>query len=212
MLESFANIDLQGFAADTGLISDHQFAYARYSSTTVALIVAVDSWKFAIGGEKVVCTFLDLRKAFDVIERNILISKLSKRGVTGNELVNDWFKSYLQGRNQFVSYRSVESERRLITHRVPQGSVLGPTCTLFNIHINGSTDTCTDSEVVLYADDTEISAAEKRFNKDLKNTATWWNQNGLISNHKKCEAMLIGSKYAVKNTREGYRLSSMENQ
>ena len=77
MLESFANNDLQGFAADTGLISDHQYAYARYSSTTVALIVAVDSWKFAIDrGEKVVCTFLDPRKAFDVIENNILISKL----------------------------------------------------------------------------------------------------------------------------------------
>ena len=52
VLESFANTDLQGFAADTGLISDHQFAYARYSSTTVALIVAVDSWKFAIGPKK----------------------------------------------------------------------------------------------------------------------------------------------------------------
>ena len=105
-----------------------------------------------------------------------------------------------------MSYGSVESERRLITHGVPQGSVLRPT--LFNIHINGITDTCTDSEVVLYADDTEIhasakdvSAAEKRVNKDLKSTATWWNQNGLISHHKKCEAMLIGSKHAVKNTR-----------
>ena len=151
--------------------------------------------KFAIDrGENVVCTFLDQRKAFDVIEHNILISKLSKRGVTGNEL--EWFKSYLQERNQFVSCGSVESERRLITHGVPQGSVLG--LTLFNIHINGITDTYTDSEVVLYADDTEIhasakdvSAAEKRVNKDLKSTATLWNQNGLISNHKKCEAMLI---------------------
>lgn len=131
-----------------------------------------------------------------------MISKLSKHGVTELE----WFKSYLQGRNQFVSYGSVESERRLITHGVPQGSVLGPT--LFNIHINGITDTCTDSEVVLYADDTEIhasakdvSAAEKCVNKDLESNATWWNQNGLISNHKKCKAMLIGSKHAVKNTR-----------
>ena len=65
-----------------------------------------------------------------------------------------------------MSCASVDSERRLITHGVPQGSVLGST--LFNIHINGITDTCTESEVVLY---------------------------------KKCEAMLIGSKHAVKNTR-----------
>ena len=129
-----------------------------------------------------------------------MISKLSKRGVHDNEL--DWFRSYLQGRNQFVSCASTDCERRLITHGVPQGSVLGPT--LFNIHINGITDTCTESEVVLYADDTEIHAsakdirvAENRVNKNLASTVSWWNQNGLISNHKKCEAMLIGSKHVV---------------
>ena len=108
-------------------------------------------------GEKVVCTFLDLRKAFDVIEHATLTSKLSKRRVSGYEL--EWFKSYLQGRNQFVSCASVDSERRLITHGVPQSSVLGPT--LFNIHIIGITDTCTESEVVLYADDKEIHARAK---------------------------------------------------
>ena len=105
-----------------------------------------------------------------------------------------------------MSCASADSERRLITHGVQQGSVLGPI--LFNIHINGITDTCTESEVVLCADNTEIHAsakdvnvAENRVNKDLASTVSWWNENGLISNHKKCEAMLIGSKHAVKNTR-----------
>ena len=99
---------------------------------------------------------------------------------------------------------SVDSERRLITLRVAQGSLLGPT--LFNIHINSITDSCTESEVVLYAHDTEIhasakdiSVAEKRVNIDLASFVTWWNQNGLISNHKKGEVMLIGSKHAVKS-------------
>ena len=139
-----------------------------------------------------------------VIEHATLISKLSKRRVSDNKL--EWFKSYLQERSQFVSCASVDSECRLITHGVPQGSVLGPT--LFNIHINGITDTCRESEVVLYADNTEIhasakdiSVAENHANKDLASTVSWWNQNGLISNHKKCEAMLIGSKHAVKNMR-----------
>ena len=65
--ESFANADLRRYALETGLINDRQFAYGKHSSTTVALIITVDAWKFAIDkGKKVVCAFLDLRKAFDV--------------------------------------------------------------------------------------------------------------------------------------------------
>ena len=66
-----------------------------------------------------------------------------------------------------------------------------------------------DSEAALYADDTKVHASakdidvvEEQTNRDLTNIATWWKQNGLISNHKKCEAMLIGSRYIVKNTRK----------
>ena len=77
-----------------------------------------------------------------------------------------------------MSYGSVKSKRRLIMHRVPQGSVLGPT--LLNLHINDITYTCTDREVVLYTDDMKIhvsakdvSAAEKQVNKDLESTVTW---------------------------------------
>ena len=157
--ESFANTDLQEFASEIG-INEHQFAYAKHSSTTVALIIAFDSWKFAINrGEKVVCAFLDLRKAFDVIDHDILISKLSKQGVNENAYELEWFKSYLQGRTQFVSCGGVESERRLITYGVPQGSVLGPT--LFNINTNGIGDVCEDSEAALYADDAKIHASAK---------------------------------------------------
>ena len=96
---------------------------------------------------------------------------------------------------------------KTFNYGVPQGSVLGPT--LFNIHINGIGDVCEDSETALYSDDTKIHASSKyidvaeqlQLNEDLTNIATWWKQNGLISNHKKCEAMLIGSRYTVKNTR-----------
>ena len=116
------------------------------------------------------CAFLDLRKAFDVIDHNILIGKLSKSCFSGVEL--EWFKSYLKERYQFVRCGSLESDRRLITYGVLQGSVLEPI--LFNIYINDIADARKNSQVALFADDTEvhasaknISAAEQRINQDL---------------------------------------------
>ena len=110
--EIFDNLDLQEFAAENNLIGDHQFAYIRNSSTIAALIITVDSWKFAIGkGEKVVCTFLDLkRRLTSQIDHDILISKLLKTQVTGNEL--NWFTScfYTKGSNLSSSKASSRND------------------------------------------------------------------------------------------------------
>jgi hypothetical protein len=168
--------------------------------------MVVDSWKLAIDkGEKVVCAFLDLRKAFDTINHKVLLNKLMKYGVKDREY--DWFAYYLSGRSQFVSYQDVQSDKRSISYGVPQGSVLGPT--LFNVYINGISYVCENSNTFLYADDTEIhpsskdiGIAERCVNEDLTQVDDWLSRNGLISNHKKSEVMLIGSRYAISNARD----------
>ena len=69
-------------------------------------------------------TLLDLSKAFDTIDHDILIKKLLKYGIRGVAL--DWYKSYLTDRKKFVQYKSHSSPLRCIIIVVPQGSVLGP--------------------------------------------------------------------------------------
>ena len=65
---------------------------------------------------------IDLQKAFDTVDHNILCKKLEAMGI---ESV-DWFKSYLDNRKQVVSVDGVESEPLNIKCGVPQGSILGP--------------------------------------------------------------------------------------
>ena len=84
------NTDLRNFAHEVGLIEQHQFTYSNFSSTKVALLQVLDSWKFAIDdGLKSVCVFLDLRKAFDVMH-DILLAKFESYGIKGN--APQWFK------------------------------------------------------------------------------------------------------------------------
>ena len=68
---------------------------------------------------------------------------------------------------------------------------------------------CLNTKLFLYADDTELHAtsseiniAERLVNEDLSNIANWWRQNGLISNPKKCEVMLIGSRHNTTTSRD----------
>ena len=67
--------------------------------------------------------FIDLEKAFDSVSHDILLEKLNRYGIRG--ISDDWFRSCLSGRPQFVSISSFNSDCKTVKYGVPHGSVLG---------------------------------------------------------------------------------------
>ena len=102
--------------------------------------------------------FLDLSKAFDTLNHDILLDKLYAYGITG--LANSWIKNYLSGRKQYVSYNNTNSAFNDIVRGVPQGSILGPL--LFLLYIHDLPLSSPSSHFIIFADDTNILFFSRR--------------------------------------------------
>ena len=81
------------------IISTHQSGFRSLHSTVTALLKATDNWANNIDrGNVNAVVFLDLKKAFDTVDQDILLSKMNLDGIQGIAL--DWFRSYLTNRTQ----------------------------------------------------------------------------------------------------------------
>jgi exonuclease III len=185
------------YFTENDLFFDGQYGFRKEHSTEHAVTELVDRiYDNLDSGKLSLAIFLDLSKAFDMLNHKILLAKLQHYGVTGTSL--NWFASYLSERKQFVSFQNYNSNYIEITTGVPQGSILGPL--LFIIFMNDINFSSNIFNFILFADDTTLSSPIDHFsfentfkiiNEELQKVNDWLQINKLALNVQKSKFMIF---------------------
>ena len=186
VFESIVHHQLYGYLEEHGILKEEQAGFQPNRSTQDVILRATDDWKRALDCGQIVATvMIDLSKAFDTINHNLLLKKLYAYGICGSEL--SWFTDYLAERKMRVVVDRVSSEWARVSMGVLQGSILGPL--LFLTFVNDLPEVVEECTINLYADDTTIYSADtnpvilgSRVEGDLGRVVDWIISNGLRMN------------------------------
>lgn len=192
IVEKAFNKRLRAFLSERQLFCPHQYGFRRDHSTIDAVSQLVGD--VCLGFDRnlpTVAVMLDVSKAFDALDHQILLYKLEYIGVRGLGL--SWVRDYLRNRAQRVTINQSFSNFQVTNCGVPQGSILGPL--LFSIYMNDLHASITHSKVIQYADDTSIYLTGNRseiirlLNYDIEQLRNWFCANKLLLSASKTTAI-----------------------
>ena len=196
-IEYFVNLNIMEYVTDNNILTDRQFGFRKDNSTTYLMLELLDKiYSSKEKGKRPAVLFLDIKKAFDSVDHEILIEKLKYYGVSGKVL--EWFKSYLENRYQSTKIGKHISIALLILWGIPQGSILGPI--LFSIFINDIVAICKNSVPFLFADDGALYFENVDRDKysnvknEIKQMTSWLTVNKLSLNADKTKIMIFDKK------------------
>ena len=177
-----------------------QYGFCPGRSTELAAVRLVDHLISQMDYYSIpINVYIDLSKAFDALNHNILLSKLQYYGITGCS--HHLLCSYLSGRSQFVECNGSKSEKLPIDTEVFQGSVLGPL--LFLIYIYELPHVSKLFKMVMYADDTTLfcnidnNVTEDVSNRELFKICEWLGANKLALNVSKTKCMVFHTRNSL---------------
>ena len=202
IIEKIVHNRLSVFFYDNNILDPKQGGF-RKGHSTIDTIANFTNDVFSGNNNGVLTTacFIDMAKAFDTVNHEILCKKLEKLGIIGN--IFKWIKNYLSHRNQCTSAHGITSSTLQLTCGVPQGSILGPL--FFIIYVNDIKTSLNFCNHLLYADDTvlyktgELGTSTINMQSDLCEFKKWTDRNQLTMNVKKTKYVIFGLK---SNTRK----------